>query len=691
MFMEYFEAGYSVIPVITQTAAPFEKEWSKWASIRQSESLIEEYEQKYKIPQHGVGLLLGPIGGVVGLDIDSESKDILDMCPPSPVRKRGSKGETRFYRPGPGVVSVTAKRKNTGPNTATESQEGIELLASGRQTVMPPSINRKTQKPYFWVTTDTLLDVKPQDLPIITVEEVQKIISYIQNGKITSAEAQPSGDLNAGRNDALTKTIWALLHAGDMRSDQEIATELLGIDFRTNTPPYFSDVTELWNKKARGNPYNAALLFTQYHRKQLAKKGSIDPRKDKVSLEMTGSDGNAILGQGIDESSRFKIWEALKIEVNPSSGTPRSNFDSAHKIISGIPRIKSSIWYDEFYCAIMTNLGQESGPGRPWHEADTLNLMKYAQSVVGLSSIGKEAIFDAVVYHARENKKHCVREWLESLPEWDGVPRVQGFLPSYFGAADNDYTRQVGQNFLVSLIARVMEPGCKADCMIILEGIQGLLKSSALRALAGEQWFGELTVELENKDALMITQGKWLVEIPELDSIVKAEPEAVKRYLSTQTDRFRPPYGRFVEEFPRQFISAGTTNAHDYLKDQTGGRRFWPVACQKVDLDGIRRDREQLFSEALAALKLGCEFWIVPESAKEEVDARTERDPWEDILRHWLIGKTEQLTIPKIADDCFSIPASGVHSGVSRRIASIMRRSGWVHHRDMTRKYWVRG
>lgn len=697
-FTKYYESGYSVIPVTTHNAAPFEQNWARWAVERQPAALIEEYEKNYSLPNHGAGLVLGPASGIVAIDIDSESKDILDLCPPSPVSKRGSKGETRFYRPGPGLANVNLKRPNVGPNQEQEKQEGVEIMVNGRQTVMPPSINRKTKKPYFWLTPDSLLDVKPEELPILTVEMVEKLRAHICGA--TEFSSSTGGGIGgsgiqgaAGRNDGLTKVVWAMLNEAPGRSDHDIATELVGVDVREyGANAYFSDPKEMWSKKGKGVPFNAALAFVKHHRKQLAKKGTPNPRKTVLNMNPTVLGvGSSVAtaptqpGDTVVDMTRYAMWEKLGLEV--SGNNPKTTIDSARKLLSGVPQLSSAIWFDSFYNNVMTSLPRIGGGdpipqwGRPWEDVDDLYLMVYAQSQVGLD-IGKETTRSAVDFYARQHTKHAVRDWLKALPAWDMEPRLGTFMSKYLGAEQNAYTASAGTNFLVSLIARVMRPGCKADCMPILEGQQGLLKSTALRVLAGDHWFGELTNDLDDKDALISLQGRWLIEIPELDSILKADPKTVKRLLSTQSDRFRAPYDRRAGDHPRQFIFAGTTNEADYLKDPTGGRRFWPIACSKVDIEALAQDREQLFAEALLAFQQGLPWWEMPESAKAEVAARTEIDAWYDEIAEWLAQPpqaTKKITSSLIAFEVLKLDIERVDQRVKNRIANCMKMLGYIN------------
>jgi putative DNA primase/helicase len=172
------------------------------------------------------------------------------------------------------------------------------------------------------------------------------------------------------------------------------------------------------------------------------------------------------------------------------------------------------------------------------------------------------------------------------------------------GVANTDYSRAVGSRWLISPVARIFRPGAKADCCLILEGPQGIRKSTALRTLAGEYFTDELA-DLGSKDAAMQTRGVWMIELSELDSLSHSEVARIKAFMSRTTDRFRPPYGMRLVESPRQCVFAGTVNHSTYLRDETGGRRFWPVTCGQIDIEALGRDRNQLWAEAKAGFDAG--------------------------------------------------------------------------------------
>lgn len=258
-------------------------------------------------------------------------------------------------------------------------------------------------------------------------------------------------------------------------------------------------------------------------------------------------------------------------------------------------------------------------------------------------------VVDAV---ARQNSHHPVRDYLESL-RWDGTPRIETWLIDYCGVDSSDanpnrYAMAVGEKFLISAVARVMQPGCKADHILILEGQQGIGKSTAVKILAGEEWFTDQLSDMGSKDASMQLRGVWLVELGELDVLNRSEMARVKAFLSQQVERFRLPYGHRIVKAPRQCCFVGTINADTWLKDETGGRRFWPVRCRKpIDLNGLKRDRDQLWAEALHRFRADATWWLddaeVIQDAIEEQKSRYEADIWQEQIAKWLSDPRERM------------------------------------------------
>lgn len=276
---------------------------------------------------------------------------------------------------------------------------------------------------------------------------------------------------------------------------------------------------------------------------------------------------------------------------------------------------------------------------REWTDTDTTMATVFLQSE-GVE-VGRELVGAAVQAIARERVQHPLRDWLQAL-QWDGISRVDSWLTAYMGADPTEYAAAVGRMWLLSAVARVMEPGCKVDHCLILEGPQGCGKSSALRILAGENYFTDQMPDLHNKDSQLRTAGRWIIEFGELDSFGKHEVETVKAFISRQVERFRPPYAQSEIDVPRQCVFAGSTNKTEYLADETGNRRFWPVRCGKADLAALKRDRAQLWAEVVVRYREG-ERWhpegqTIFEELERQQQARMSCDPWQGIVDEFVAG-----------------------------------------------------
>lgn len=327
---------------------------------------------------------------------------------------------------------------------------------------------------------------------------------------------------------------------------------------------------------------------------------------------------------------------------------------------------------------------------RPLTDADVLALVEWLQ-LAGINKLAGEIVNNAVTMVAKENAFHPIREYLAGLV-WDGLPRVETWLSQYIGAADNAYTRTVGRMFLVAMIARIARPGCQADYSLILEGGQGAQKSSLCRVLAGSEYFSDQLPEITSKDAAAHLRGKWLIEIGELAALSKAETTALKAFMTRREEKFRPAYGRYEVTEPRQCCFIGTTNEGQYLRDSTGNRRFWPVTVGRIDLEALRRDRDQLWAEAVQLHHAGIPWW--PDADFErtviapEQDARLDADPWESVVVDYLQRHTEPTTIAAIATTVLGVPTGKIGTVEQRRIRGILQSLKWTQARTKAARLW---
>lgn len=377
--------------------------------------------------------------------------------------------------------------------------------------------------------------------------------------------------------------------------------------------------------------------------------------------------------------SLYKEWERLGIVTN-SNGSPICNVDNALRVIQGRAELKELLWYDVFHQRYLTKLNTSTwamGDAREWRDVDELNLTAFMQRNLGLRRMGDEMVHKAAIIYANRNVRCEPRDWLSAL-KWDGSGRCDSFFIDCFGAAETDYVRAVSKNFWIGMVARIFWPGCQLDNMVVLEGAQGIGKTKSLRAIGGP-WYTEVKEAVTSREFFMVLHGRLVVEIAELDSFSKAEVTRIKQVVTCCTDRYRAPYERGAQDHPRMSIFVGTTNESTYLRDGTGGRRFWPIKCGEVDLEKIASAREQLFAEAVARYKAGETWYETPASmTMQEQEDRRMSDEWEDIIAEYLADKME-ITTRAVADH-LKIEVSKMDMVCQKRIAGVLRTLGWEKH-----------
>jgi hypothetical protein len=318
-----------------------------------------------------------------------------------------------------------------------------------------------------------------------------------------------------------------------------------------------------------------------------------------------------------------------------------------------------------------------------------------AQSALGWTLAPQQSQLEhAISVVCERNRFDGVQDYLRALA-WDGTPRLDVMGSAYFGVADSAYARAVFSKWMLSAVARARTPGCQVDHVLVLEGPQGAGKSTALRILAGSDYFSDTLPEL-GRDAHEYCIGPWIIELAELDHMRKSEVTAIKAFISARAPSFRGAYARRTVEHPRRCVFAATTNDSGYLADSTGNRRFWPVACTTLDLEALARDRDQLWAEAVHRLRAG-ESWHItdPEvrvEAEEQQAARREVDPWHMQVVQF-IRKRKAVTVGDVLDHLGHGPEDAPQGFTSRergrkgwqydqrsanRVAAILREVGWV-------------
>ena len=295
-----------------------------------------------------------------------------------------------------------------------------------------------------------------------------------------------------------------------------------------------------------------------------------------------------------------------------------------------------------------------------WGNSDDNGLIDYISKTYQLT--GKQALLDAADLAMSQRTFHPVREWLESLT-WDGKERLDTLLIDYLGAEDNDLTRAMTRKHFTAAVARVMRPGCKYDYILTLIGPQGIGKSTLVKIMGGD-WFDDSLTSIEGKEGMEQIRGKWLIEFGELTNYKKSTSEAYKAFISKQEDCYRPAYGRKVEVYPRQCVFFATTNEPNFLKGDTGNRRFWTVECDRDIIvrdvwEELPQEREQVWAEAVHRFREGERLYLPRELEKvaqqrqeehNEVTADERTGIIEAFIRKEIPENWEQLTAKQRRD-----------------------------------------
>lgn len=361
-----------------------------------------------------------------------------------------------------------------------------------------------------------------------------------------------------------------------------------------------------------------------------------------------------------------------------SAGLVRGTVSNAVAVLQHDPTWGADrLWYDAFLDRVLI----AESPAREWSDEHDTALTVYMQEAIGIRTIPEAIVASAVGYVARQRRRHCICDWLDTLT-WDDEPRLDTAFVRYWGAEvtpqqPKEYIRAASRNFFLSLVARVRRPGCKADCMPVFEGLTGIGKERALTAI-GAPWYMVSQYPVSSIDFFRSLPGKWIVEIGEMDSFSRAEKERIKLAVSTPEDRYRIPNARRAKDVKRQCIFAGTTNRDDWGNDDTGLRRFWPVRCGTIDVDALHRDREQLFAEASARYAEGCPWWEMPLPETRAVQAdRQSDDVWTVTVLDWVYGKPD-TTVAEVLREALKIRDAEMTRLHQLRIGSILALAGWT-------------
>lgn len=405
----------------------------------------------------------------------------------------------------------------------------------------------------------------------------------------------------------------------------------------------------------------------------------------QTSLRAAIPTSDTLLGKVARLLTPEELKEGLEFpSIDDDSGLPASN---QLNIVFFLERFGITLRYDEF--SMKTYVF-----GVPGHEV--LNDAAYQDIYTALNYFGMRPaqnwLHTILSSYSRFLKQHPVREKLNHLEHtWDGEARLDKWLIDICGVEDTPYARQIAAKWMIAAVRRVRDPGCKFDVILVFEGLQGIGKSSILRALAYDHWFTDnLTIGLEPKEVIELTNGRWVCELPELSNIGKRDVENVKTFLSRQADEARLAYERSTTQVKRQFVLAATTNRSQYLRDESGARRFWVIETRGVidqiglpkmlDVKGLEAIRDQLWAEAATRETAGEAIFLDPEVevfARAEQSKRYELDERQQLLEDLLENKVGFVPNDELYAALGLERGLGAPPPISKLIKGAATRLGW--------------
>jgi predicted P-loop ATPase len=381
------------------------------------------------------------------------------------------------------------------------------------------------------------------------------------------------------------------------------------------------------------------------------------------------------------------VWSMNK---NGDRISPRPLAVNVKMILDNDPDFSSLIWLNSWSNTVM--LGDS-----PIADADATMIRQRIYELYGFEP-SKALCEEIIQATARQNAENPLINYINRL-KWDGKSRIDDYLACGVAAKSGKMVKQFSRKWLIQAVARALRPGCKADCVLVLIGSQGIKKSTSFKALAGDEWFSDTPFDLNSKQAYMVISKAWIYELAEVEVLRRADNTAAKAFLSSPEDTFVPPYGRHPVSIKRHTVFCGTTNRRDFLTDPTGSRRYWPVECHEVsNLSWILENRDQLWAEAAEAFRSRERWWFeTKEEIAEVMDAASmyrEQDPWEAAVSNWArINGASGFTIDECLRGALSLDYRDMPRFVARA-SDLLGELGFIKekqiHDGVTRRVWKR-
>lgn len=560
--------------------------------------------------------------------------------------------------------------------------KGIDFISDGGYVVGAGSIHPETKKPYFGEPTE-IAEV-PQEL--LDLIEKQVIDLKAEGTKSYVDDEQTKNRYTA----YLNQTPPAIEgESGDRTTFSVAAT---GRDYGLSPEVTFELMLSHFNDKCQP-PWSEEALKSKVHNAYSYAGGTIGSQAPTIAFP----------------KEKYELWTSEQdVYFHRSKSTNNILLNKHNTALMFAPTfpLEGLVAMDLFsHNIIFTRRA-------PWHKVDGIRIWNDEEATMcshWLSTNKKyepsrDLMHEGAVIASYEYQFHPVKEYFESLV-WDGHKRVHNWMHNYLGAQDDQYVRAVGLKTLVACIKRIYEPGCKFDYITVLEGNQDTGKSTAWRILASKPWFGDTPIDISKEWSIMKTFGKIMYEWAEMETYRKSNTQAMKAFLSSDTDTVRLPYNRTVQAIPRQGIFVGTFNPEKdkdigWLHDTTGNRRYWVVSTSvsgEIRNDKLEQARDQLWAEALVLYKAGTPIYFedikVIQQAQAEQAKRMGKDPWYDAIETWLNAPHNLdkmiFTGDEIFKDCIGGGLERYKRPEMSRISNVMVMLGWikgVHHHPVRKE-----
>lgn len=657
-------------------------------------------------PYANIGIPTGALSGLVVLDVDTAKYgddslfDLTQRFGPLPFTVMALTGgggmHYLFAHPGP-HLKIRNSVENLGP--------GLDVRGDGGYIVVAPS-SHISGRHYTWEASCHPKDVQPAPLPDWLLE---RLVDVPRRGSGASSMPVGEGSFFQRVNDAAMGRLAAwvpnlfpfakLYHQGYRVTSQDLGRALEeDISIVPEGIVDFGVADQKDLHEGRRTP----LALVMEHRGISAKvaahwlcerlgvaavdygwKTAPPPEEPPPPPKPPPEDG-----ADDKDSWQCHLRRNGRDEVLPSAG-------NIELILRHHPLWEGLLAYDEMsYRTIKRRVPPyQGGQVGEWLDADDIWLSIWLEREYAMRA-RSQTVSAVVAATAQLNRFHQVRDWLDNLPPWDQIPRLPTFFNDACGAVQTPYAEAVGRAFFVAAVARVYQPGCKVDTMLVLEGKQGVGKSKLILALFSARWHIEISYPPGSLDFFQALRGCWCAEFGELSAFDRADTNRIKQVLTQVQDTFRASYGRHSGTYPRQVVFVGNTNKREWGFDETGMRRFLPIACQEINVEYVNQTHAQLWAEALQRYRAGENWWNIPDADLEQ-DTRYDVDAWEEKAAAWIVQREKNCEAtgrPCLfsINDLYEEAIYGVNArtippisrGDQTRLGRILTRLGWQRQRQ---------